>query len=126
VRRPGKITDVRLRRASLALVLAAWACAGTQEPVDPQALACMPAKEKIRASDFETRLSALKGRAARVAACMEQRGFTLDEDRLARELEHFEDVKNADPLGGDPWQAVALREQELRASPHFWRRETTQ
>jgi hypothetical protein len=57
---------------------------------------------------------------------MKERGFALDEARLAQELEHFEQVKNADPLGGDPWQAVALREQELRASPQLWHRAATQ
>lgn len=127
-RRPPPSTPAaRLRCAVCAVALAAAACAGNQErQIDPEAGACVEPPPRIGSPDFDARRAALAARAERFGTCMRERGFALDEARLEQALERFEQVKNADPYGGDPWQAVALRKEELRASPHMWRREATQ
>ena len=37
---------------------------------------------------------------------MDEHGYVLDEEKLDADLLHFEQVKNADVLGGDPQQAM--------------------
>lgn len=107
--------------AFAALLLAG--CAGSRAPDDPEARACLPAKTReLSSRNYETRLAAHKARADAFAACMQARGYRIDQLALDERLRHFEQVRNADPLGGDPWQAVQIRRQELRASPDLWRR----
>jgi hypothetical protein len=112
-----------MRQALLgpALIASAMLCACASKPVSPDAQACLqeapPAK---RSSDYNRRLTSLKTHAAFFGSCMEARGYQLDEDKLQDALLHFEQVKNADALGGDPQNALRLREQELRAAPEMW------
>jgi hypothetical protein len=105
-----------------ALAVLLGACA-SKPAVSPDAQACLkeapPAKHSY---DYTRQLTSLKTRAAFFGSCMETRGYTLDEDKLQDALLHSEQVKNADWLGGDPQNALRLREQELRASPEYWRK----
>jgi hypothetical protein len=101
----------------------ALAGCATSPPPSPDASACLdqapPAK---RSSDFQTRLASLKLRAAMFAACMEERGYGLDEVAVQDELLRIEQVRNADQRAGDPQMELWLREQELRADPRYWRK----
>ena len=107
--------------AFAALLLAG--CAGSRAPDNPDARACLPPKTReLTSHHYEPRLAAHKARADAFAGCMQERGYQLDEVALNDRLRHFEQVKNADPLGGDPWQAIQIRRQELRTSPDLWRR----
>ncbi len=116
--------------ASLALCLAVLAaCAG--KPVDPgiaqDAKGCLAAAPKATGgSDYTARLNSLRARAAMFSGCMEQHGYALDDAKLQEEMTRFEQVRNADPLGGDPRPAAKLHEQELICDPAFWRRATSQ
>lgn len=104
-----------------ALACAAPGCASNGAP-PAEATACTRDQTRVRASDYAERLRLLKGRAEAFAACMSARGFVLDEAKLEAELRHLEQVRNSDQLAGDPQLELALREQELRASPAFWRK----
>jgi hypothetical protein len=98
-------------------------CAGNRAPDNPDARSCLPAKTReLSSRDYQTRLAAHKARADAFAACMQARGYSIDQVALEERLRHFEQVKNAQPLGGDPWQAVQIRRQELRTSSDLWRR----
>lgn len=100
----------------------AAACA-SKPPASPEAQACLAeAPAAKRTSDYNQRLTSLKTRAAFFAGCMEARGYELNEAALQDELFRREQVMNADPLGGDPQLTLRLREQELRASPEYWRK----
>ena len=88
----------------------------------PEAAACTQDAGPVRARDYAERLRLLTQRADAYAACMSARGFVLDEAKLEAELQRLEQVRNADQLSGDPQLELALRAQELRASPAVWRR----
>jgi hypothetical protein len=111
------------RSVAAALALGLLSACAARPPASPEANACLseapPAK---RSADHARRLTSLKTRAAFFAGCMEGHGYELDEGKLSDELLRFEQVRNADPLGGDPQNAVRVREQELRASPEYWRK----
>jgi hypothetical protein len=114
-----------LRTASLlaALALGAAGCASKAgEAPPPEALACAQQSAPVRAREYAERLRLLEQRAKAFAACMSERGFVLDEAKLEAELLRLAQVRNAQWLGGDPQLELALREQELRASPALWRR----
>jgi len=105
------------------LALGAPGCASKAgDAAPPEAVACMQDAGRVRTRDYAERLHLLRQRADAFAACMSERGFVLDEAKLEAELRHLEQMRNADPRGGDPQLELALREQELRASPALWRR----
>jgi hypothetical protein len=105
------------------LGLGASGCASkTGDAVPPEATACMQDNSRVRARDYAERLRLLRQQASAFAACMSEHGFVLDEAKLEAELRRLAQVRNADRLGGDPQLELALREQELRAMPAFWRR----
>jgi hypothetical protein len=112
----------RAAASALAAALLAAGCA-SKPPASPDAAACLAEVPSAkRTSDYAQRLASLKTRAAFFAGCMEARGYELNEAALQDELFRQEQVRNADPLGGDPQLALRLREQELRASPEYWRK----
>jgi hypothetical protein len=76
-------------------------------------------------SSYSQRLVSLRIRADVFGACMEQHGYVLDDDKVAEEVLRVETVWNADPMRGDPQQAMKLREQEVRADPAYWRASPT-
>jgi hypothetical protein len=82
---------------------------------------CRQAADAVTTSDFDTRASLLRMRADAYSDCMQERGYVLDEEELDRRLLHKEQVKNGDPLGGDPAPFLALYRQELRMNPALWR-----
>ena len=107
---------------ALGAVLLLAACA-TQPPAPPEATACLSEAPPARhSSDYNQRLASLRTRAAFFSGCMEARGYELDEGKLSDELFRVNQVKNANPTGGDPQNALRLLEQELRASPEYWRK----
>ena len=82
---------------------------------------CRQAANAVPATDFDSRLSLLQLRADAYSSCMRERGYVLDEEELDRRLLHKEQVKNSDPLGGDPAFILARYRQELRMNPALWR-----
>jgi hypothetical protein len=82
---------------------------------------CRQAANAVPATDFDTRASLLRMRADAYSDCMQERGYVLDEEELDRRLLHKEQVKNGDPMGGDPAPFLALYRQELRMNPELWR-----
>jgi hypothetical protein len=88
----------------------------------PEAAACTQDGGRVRGRDYAERLYRLTQRADAYAACMNAHGFVLDEAKLEAELQRLERTRNSDQLGGDPQLELALRAQELRASPAVWRR----
>jgi hypothetical protein len=82
---------------------------------------CRQAANDVPKTDFDTRVSLLRMRADAYSECMQARGYVLDEEDLDRRLLHKEQVKNGDPLGGDPAPFLVLYRQELRMNPELWR-----
>ena len=113
------------RRFGWALGLATLllaACAGNRPPENPDAHACLPPENpEMRDKEYYMRLSGYTQRADAFAACMTEHGYALDEKELDARMEHFEQVKNANPLGGDPSWAMGIHRQELRMDPQLWR-----
>jgi hypothetical protein len=105
-----------------ALLLAA--CASKPAPDNPDALACRPPENpEMRSHNYYMRLSGYTQRADAFAACMTKRGYVLDDDELDARMLHFEQVKNAQWLGGDPAWAMRVYRQEQRMNPELWERE---
>jgi hypothetical protein len=75
----------------------------------------------VPATEFDSRTLLLQLRADAYSACMEQHGYVLDEEEFDRRLLHQEQVKNSDPMGGDPAFILARYRQELRMNPELWR-----
>jgi hypothetical protein len=104
------------------IVLLAAACASSRAPENPDVKACLPPATKVLYSrDYDTRLAAHRARADAFAQCMQDRGYTFDQDALDQRVLHFEQVKNADLYGGDPLRASRVYEQEQRLSAELWR-----
>ncbi|MCW5619617.1 MAG: hypothetical protein KIS79_00720 [Burkholderiales bacterium] len=103
----------------LALALALAACASRRPEPPPEVQACMPPSRFIGGNEAQ-RLARLTERAQTFAACMQAKGYVLDEAALDDALRRFEQVKNADPRGGDPRGAMKLRKQELSMDPTLW------
>jgi hypothetical protein len=87
----------------------------------PEVAQCRQAAKAIATSEFDTRLTLLRMRADAYGACMQERGYVIDEEELERRMLHKEQVKNSDPLGGDPIFILAAYRQELRMNPDLWR-----
>jgi hypothetical protein len=102
-----------------ALILAASGCA-SRTPVN-EVPACRQAANAVPATGFDSRLSLLRLRADAYSDCMHERGYVLDQEELDRRLRYEEQVKNSDPMGGDPAFFLAQYRQELRMNPALWR-----
>ena len=103
------------------MVVLAAACASRQAPENPDAQACLPpATKPLYSRDYETRLAAHGARADAFAQCMQERGYTFDQDALDQRVLHFEQIKNADRYSGDPLWASRVYEQEQRLSAELW------
>jgi hypothetical protein len=109
------------RRASGVAALLLAACAGHQVPDNPDARTCLPPENPaMRSRDYNMRLAGYTQRADAFAKCMTDHGYALDENELEKRLLHFEQVKNANVMGGDPGWAMRIEEQELRVNPTLW------
>ena len=82
---------------------------------------CRQAANAVPKTDFDTRTTLLRMRADAYSDCMQERGYVLDEEELDRRLLHKAQVKNSEPMGGDPAPFLALYRQELRMNPELWR-----
>jgi hypothetical protein len=113
------------RAAGCAIGLAALllaACASNRPPESPDARTCTPPENPaMRSNDYYMRLSGYTQRADAFAACMTEHGYVFDEDELDARVLHFEQVKNAEWLGGDPAWAMRIYREEQRMNPELWR-----
>jgi len=82
---------------------------------------CRQAANAVPKTDFDTHAFLLRMRADAYSECMQERGYVLDEEEFDRRLLHKEQVKNGDPMGGDPAPFLAVYRQELRMNPELWR-----
>jgi hypothetical protein len=106
----------------MAAAALAGACASAP-PASPEASACLKDAPKARrTSDYVQSMASYKTRAIFFAGCMEAKGWQPDEQKISEELLRIEQVRNADPRGGDPQLELRLKEQELRALPQYWRK----
>ena len=106
------------------VLVMAVSCAWIEKKPDPgvpDVPQCRQAANEISATDFDTRESVLRRRADAYSDCMQAHGYVLDEAELDRKLLYQEQVKNSDPMGGDPAPFLALYRQELRLNPALWR-----
>ena len=114
-----------VNRAAAAIALAALllaACAGQHPPENPDARTCLPPENPaMRSTDYYMRLSGYTQRADAFAACMSEHGYVLDENELDARVLHFEQVSNAQWLGGDPAWAMRIYREEQRINPELWR-----
>lgn len=85
---------------------------------------CRQAAKAVVETDLDNRLSVLQRRADAYSDCMEAHGYALDQEEFDRRLLHKEQVKNSDPLGGDPAFILAAYRQELRMEPALWQAHT--
>jgi len=121
-----QVRGARLRRADaigLAALLLAG-CASKPVPDNPDARACLPPENpEMRSHNYYMRLSGYTQRADTFAECMTKHGYVLDEDELDARMLRFEQVKNAEWLGGDPAWAMRIYRQEERLNPELWGRQ---
>jgi hypothetical protein len=104
-----------------ALLLAACA---SKPPDNPDALACQPPENpEMRSDNYYMRVSGYTQRADAFAECMTKRGYVLDDNALDARMLHFEQVINAQPMGGDPAWPMQIYRQEQRMNPELWERE---
>jgi hypothetical protein len=114
-------TFKRLTVSSL-LFFALTACASRSSDRRTEDLPeCRQAAKAVVQTDLDNRLSVLQRRADVYSDCMEAHGYTLDQEEFERRLLHKEQVRNSDPLGGDPAFIIAAYRQELRMEPALWR-----
>jgi hypothetical protein len=105
--------------AALAIVLLAGC--GSKAP---RGVAAVPECRQAAASvpkAFDAGVDYLRRQADAYSECMTAHGYVLDQEQLDDDLTHFEMVKNAEWLGGDPGPLIAQRRQKLRMSPELWR-----
>jgi hypothetical protein len=110
-------------RATLAglAALVLVACA-SKPPENPDARACLPPENPaMKSRDYNMRVAGYTNRADAFARCMNEHGYALDDAELDARLRHFEQVKNANQMGGDPSWAMRIEEQELRVNSELWR-----
>ena len=89
---------------------------------DPPVAACQRTAQSAQPGGLDqSKLAHLKAQADAFSGCMEQLGYTLDEQEFAARMLHFEQVKASDISYGDPSQAIAAQKQILRLSPELWR-----
>ena len=110
-----------LMLVGIALMVASG-CASRDKPQGvAEVPECRQAAKAVPATEFDSRTLLLQLRADAYSACMEQHGYVLDQEEFDRQMLHKEQVKNADPMGGDPAFILARYRQELRMDPSVWR-----
>jgi hypothetical protein len=111
------------RTVGLILGCVLSACStGPKLSSDPQVAACQRAAQAAQPGGLEqSKLAHLKAQADAFSQCMEQLGFSLDEEEFAARMLHFWEVKASDLNYGDPSDAMAAQRQILRLSPELWR-----
>ncbi len=107
---------------ALLTAILAGGCAAKASKGVPEVPACRQAADGVPKFDFDVGVDYLRRQADVYSQCMEAKGYELDQKRLDDDLKHFEQVKNADVMGGDPGPLVAVRRQKLRMSPALWHR----
>ncbi len=108
----------------LALSLAVTACATRAPDLPAEVRQCAP-ERRIVGGEYRERLARLTERARIFSGCMEDKGYQLDEAALDDALLRHEQKLNADPMYGDPQQALDIRKQQLLVNPKFWRKGAT-
>jgi hypothetical protein len=94
-----------------------------EQPVDPDAAACLEHSQSIPAPPYtDSKLALSTARADAFDACMSGRGFVYDDATADERLRKFESKQMFDLWKGDPYAAVQLERQRLRLSPDLWRR----
>ena len=113
----------RVAGATIALATLVLAACAARPPENPDARACMPPENPaMRDRNYNFRLAGYTQRADAFAACMTEHGYVLDQNEFDERLLHFEQVKNANVMGGDPTSAMRIEEQALRTDPELWKR----
>ena len=105
----------------VALVVASGCASRDKQQGVAEVPECRQAAKAVPATEFDSRTLLLQLRADAYSACMEQHGYVLDQEEFDRRLLHQEQVKNSDPMGGDPAFILARYRQELRMDPSVWR-----
>src|SRR5215475_1270818 len=112
------------RVAGTAILLAALllTARAARPPENPDARACLPPENPAMSDrNYNFRLAGYTQRADAFATCMTEHGYVLDYVELDDRLRHFEQVKNANVMGGDPVWAMRIEEQKLRADGELWK-----
>ena len=104
--------------ASAAIVLV-QGCGGTKSVAEvPE---CRSAADSLSKSEFETAIHYLTRQADTYSDCMIAHRYVFDQAQLDEQINHIAQVQNANVYGGDPFNLIAQRRQELRMSPALWR-----
>jgi hypothetical protein len=82
---------------------------------------CRQAANAVHPTEFDTQSSVLERRADAYVDCMQAHRYVLDQEEVERRLIHKAQVRNSDPLGGDPAYILARYRQQLRMDPGLWR-----
>jgi hypothetical protein len=106
--------------AAVALVLSAG-CSSKAPRGVAEVPECRQAAASIEKSPFDVGIQYLERQADAYSDCMTAHGYALNQDQLDEDLKHFEQVQNAQWMGGDPQPLVAQKRQKMRMSPEFWR-----
>ena len=85
---------------------------------------CRAAADSAPRLSFDVGTDYLERQADAYSECMTVRGYVLDEEALQSKLDRYEMVQNAKVMMGDPAPLVAVRRQQLRMNPEFWRSAT--
>ncbi|HYL18384.1 MAG TPA: hypothetical protein VEV20_06870 [Burkholderiales bacterium] len=112
----------RIVCSAAAVALALSAGCGSKAPRGvAEVPECRRAATGVEKSPFDVGIQYLERQADAYSDCMTAHGYTLDQDQLDEDLKHFEQVQNAQWMGGDPQPLVAQKRQKMRMSPEFWR-----
>jgi len=112
----------RIVCSAAAVALALSAGCGSKAPRGvAEVPECRQAATGVEKSPFDVGIQYLERQADAYSDCMTAHGYTLDQDQLDEDLKHFEQVQNAQWMGGDPQPLVAQKRQKMRMSPEFWR-----
>lgn len=112
----------RIVWSAAAIALALSAGCGSKAPRGvAEVPECRQAAAGIEKSPFDVGIQYLERQADAYSDCMTAHGYSLDQEQLDEDLKHFEQVQNAQWMGGDPQLLVAQKRQKMRMSPQFWR-----
>jgi hypothetical protein len=118
----GSSLHVRIVCGAATIALALSAGCGSKAPRGVADVPeCRRAAASIEKSPFDVGIQYLERQADAYSDCMTAHGYALDQDQLDEDLKHFEQVQNAQWMGGDPQPLVAQKRQKMRMSPQFWR-----
>ena len=118
----GSSFHIRIACSAAAIALALSAGCGSKAPRGvAEVPECRRAAASVEKSPFDVGIQYLQRQADAYSDCMTAHGYALDQDQLDEDLKHFEQVQNAQWMGGDPQLLVAQKRQKMRMSPQFWR-----